>query len=102
MESHREPGATGFLSPGRGGDALQVTTQGGGQAFESHDGRFLNFTKAGPGGHPRGIWRIPAGGGEEVQVLDRGSATYWVLTDQGILDFHHAPEPPLLTLELFR
>jgi len=25
-----------------------------------------------------------------------------VLTDQGILDFHHAPEPPLLTLELFR
>jgi len=85
--------------PAEGGDALQVTTQGGTGAFESHDGRFLYFSKAMPCGAPPGVWRIPRDGGEEVQVLDRGTSASWALVEQGILFADCRSRPP--TLELF-
>jgi Tol biopolymer transport system component len=73
------------MSP-EGGEALQVTTQGGAAAIESSDGRFLYFGKKDPlGKGPRGIWRIPVDGGEEVQVLDRAGGYLWTLLDEGIL-----------------
>jgi Tol biopolymer transport system component len=85
--------------PAEGGDALQVTTRGGTQAVESHDGRFVYFSKAPPCGAPPGVWRLPRDGGEEVQVLDRGTATNWDLLEQGIVFADCGPGPP--TLELF-
>jgi Tol biopolymer transport system component len=88
--------------PAEGGDALQVTTQGGAESFESHDGRFLFFTKseAGVGVPILGIWRISRDGGEEVQVLDRGLTASWALLQQGILYLDFSSEPP--ALELFQ
>lgn len=45
--------------------AVQVTRNGGLAARESPDGQFVYYLK----GHPLGLWRVPAGGGEERVVL---------------------------------
>ena len=50
-----------------GGDAVQLTTNVGSVAIESPLGRFIYFAKSSPDGGPRGIWRIPADGGEECR-----------------------------------
>lgn len=58
--------------PSRGGPAVQVTKNGGWLGLESVDGRFLFFSKThtDPGeGETVSIWRIPVGGGDEVQVI---------------------------------
>jgi Tol biopolymer transport system component/DNA-binding winged helix-turn-helix (wHTH) protein len=50
-----------------GGEPIQVTKQGGMCAFESQDGKYLYYAK------DRGVttvWRIPAEGGLETQVLE--------------------------------
>jgi hypothetical protein len=81
--------------PVEGGEPLQVTTQGGWDAYESHDGRFLYFSKAEPCQAPPGIWRIPRDGGEEVQVLD-STVSNWALLEEGILYIECPPRPPTL------
>jgi hypothetical protein len=40
--------------------------------------------KSGHGRGPRGIWRIPRDGGEEIQVYDRGHWLLWQVLEQGI------------------
>jgi hypothetical protein len=70
--------------PATGGPAIQVTTQGGFEAFESPDGKLLYYTK---GRGPGGIWQMPIEGGEEQQVpelLDAGYWRYWAVADDGI------------------
>jgi Tol biopolymer transport system component/DNA-binding winged helix-turn-helix (wHTH) protein len=62
--------------PGTGGQAIQVTQQGGFEGFESLDGKYFYYSK---GRAVPGIWRIPVGGGEENLVLDHHSAGYWRL-----------------------
>lgn len=57
---------------GSRGRPVQVTRDGGFRAAESPDGKFLYYTKR-PGsptaGGPRGsLWRVPVGGGEEVEL----------------------------------
>jgi Tol biopolymer transport system component/DNA-binding winged helix-turn-helix (wHTH) protein len=67
-----------------GGSPSQVTHNGGFAAFESADGRFLYYAK---GDDQPGIWRIPSGGGDEVQILPRPSPQRWgdwALSDRGI------------------
>ena len=58
--------------PAMGGAPVQVTRRGGRFALESADGAFLYYSKensaeerAGNGG----IWRVPVGGGEEIQIV---------------------------------
>jgi len=70
--------------PTAGGPAIQVTKQGGFEAFESPDGKLLYYTK---GRGPGGIWQVPVTGGEERQVpelLDAGYWRYWAVLDEGI------------------
>ena len=76
-----------WKSPAAGGQAVQVTQRGGFEAFESFDGRFLYYTK------PIGliwtfglssIWRMPVAGGEETRVVERTSAGYWGLLNDGL------------------
>lgn len=55
-----------------GGDPVQITKAGGFRAVESYDGRFLYYAKAAT---RTSIWRVPAGGGAETQVVD--SLSYW-------------------------
>ncbi len=73
-----------------GGDALQVTKQGGIEAFESSDGRFLYYSKQ---YGVRGVWKMPMEGGEEVRVLEQGEPQKWALLAGGIclLDHHTTP-----------
>lgn len=66
-----------------GGPAVQVTSNGGVFAAESHDGRSLYYSKF----EVPGIWKMLADGGEERRVLDQpaGDAWWsWALAPHGI------------------
>ena len=52
--------------PSEGGAPVQLTHRGGYYGIESADGRFVYYTKKITDG---GIWRIPANGGEEVEIV---------------------------------
>ena len=71
--------------PPDGGDAIQITKDGGFGGFESHDGRFLYYAK---GTDRPGIWRMPVNGGREEPVLPEDPAgTYrrsWALVENGL------------------
>jgi Tol biopolymer transport system component/serine/threonine protein kinase len=70
--------------PAEGGLATQVTHGGGTAPQESWDGRHLYYSK-GPSPHPSAIWGVPAGGGEEAEVVAGPvSSTDWALTRDGI------------------
>jgi len=59
--------------PFHGGHAVQITKNGGLDAVESADGRFLYYAKYEAGG----IWRMPLAGGAETRVLDRPRGPEW-------------------------
>jgi Tol biopolymer transport system component len=67
-----------------GGEAVPVTLRGGIELQESPDGRFLYFSRSTPSGGPPGIWRMPAGGGDETRVLDSVAGSDWAMFDRGI------------------
>src|SRR3974390_2989331 len=52
----------------QGGEAVQVTSTGGYEAKESPDGKHLYYTTLNAKG-PKALLRMPAAGGEAVQVL---------------------------------
>ena len=66
----------------------RVTKNGGIYAIESDDSRFLYYSKAQHTGLTEpGIWKMPVGGGEEVQVVDQpagGLFFGWALAPNGI------------------
>lgn len=64
----------------QGGPAVRVTREGGREAFESADGKFVYYTRF----NVPGIWRVAAGGGEEIQVLDHGLQGFWAVMKRGI------------------
>jgi Tol biopolymer transport system component len=69
-----------------GGEAVQVTRQGGGLAFESFDGKYVYYVK-GWEGPAKGIWRVPVDGGEELQVLASFHSENngdWAVADDGL------------------
>jgi len=66
--------------PADGGQPVQVTTNGGHEAFESRDGKYVYYSK----GEGAGIWRVPAKGGEETQVMDHATMGHWAVLDRGI------------------
>ena len=86
--------------PAEGGPAVQITKQGGFEGFESTDGRYFYYAK---GRATPGIWRVPAGGGEETPVLNEhqvGLWRYWAITDRGIY-FATAQNPARTLIEFF-
>ena len=86
--------------PAAGGQAIQVTRQGGADSMESPDGQFLYYTKA---RYTPGIWRRPVAGGEETFVLDHHRAgywRYWTVVEQGIY-FATAEQPAQPVIEFF-
>jgi Tol biopolymer transport system component len=73
--------------PAQGGEAIQVTSKGGGSStVESYDGRWLYYDCITfKSEKPRGIWRISVDGGEEHCVLDIDTGwRQWALTHNGI------------------
>jgi len=70
-----------WKTPKDGGDAVQVTHSGAYYyAAESTDRKYLYHMKL---GQP-GIFRIPAAGGEDVQVVANASPLYFGLTSKGL------------------
>ena len=91
--SDRTGGWEVWKMPAVGGPASQVTHHGGFAAFESPDGRFLYYAK---GLTVPGIWRIPTGGGEEIEVissLEPGYWGYWAVVEDGIYYLDAAGKP---------
>jgi Tol biopolymer transport system component/DNA-binding winged helix-turn-helix (wHTH) protein len=68
--------------PATGGDAIQVTRDGGWAPLESPDGKFLYYTKD---LSATTLWRVPLGGGQAAKVLE-GLSTYLnlAIADKGI------------------
>lgn len=64
-----------YKIPAGGGEAVQITRTGAYALIGSPDGRWLYYDK--PGG---ALWKEPADGGEETQVLPEGSITAHTLT----------------------
>ena len=76
-----------------GGRAAQVTRQGGFEAVESSDGKFIYYTKD---REIPGIWRMPAEGGEEAllpELLGVRNYRYWGLADSGIYFVPETKQP---------
>jgi Tol biopolymer transport system component/DNA-binding winged helix-turn-helix (wHTH) protein len=83
-----------------GGQATQVTQQGGFEGFESMDGKQLYYAK---GRLAPGIWQTPVTGGSETLLLDHNKAGYWrfwAVAPKGIY-FATANEPARPTIEFF-
>lgn len=86
-----------WKAPAEGGQVVQITTHGGREGVESTDGKFVYYTKG--FGLP-GVWRIPAGGGDETFVLDGVYQGFWALTDRGIY-FVNPNATPHATIQYF-
>jgi Tol biopolymer transport system component len=77
--------------PADGGQAQQVTRNGGQTALESADGKSLYFTKS--DGGVEGLFSVPVEGGEERQVLkDVVPARGFVVVPDGI--YYISPAKP--------
>jgi Tol biopolymer transport system component len=66
--------------PAAGGQAVQLTQNGGFEARESKDGKWLYYSKS----SEQGIWKMPIQGGTGTLVLNRKTERFWDLTEQGI------------------
>jgi eukaryotic-like serine/threonine-protein kinase len=67
-----------------GGSPIQVTRQGGVEALESPDGRYLYYTKVRRYDEPQGIWRASLLDRKEEKILDHGIAQQWAVFDKGL------------------
>jgi len=86
--------------PAEGGEATQVTKEGGFEGFESMDGKQLYYAK---GRLAPGIWQTPVTGGPETLLLDHNKAGYWrfwAVAPKGIY-FATANEPARPVIEFF-
>lgn len=86
-----------WKQPVGGGPAIQLTQQGGREAYESFDGQFLYYTRS---PNEPGIWRVPVSGGAETRVLEQGRQGAWALHPQGIYQIKAATKTPG-TIEFF-
>jgi Tol biopolymer transport system component len=89
-----------WMMPAGGGPAVQVTHGGGYESVESADGTYVYYSKD---RRVPGIWRVPAGGGEETLVLDHdraGILRYWSVKPNGIY-FATAESPAHPVIRLF-
>jgi len=69
-----------------GGEAIQITRNGGGMPQESPDGKSLYYDKGWPA--PLSVWRMPIEGGEEAKVLDSvHHMGQWEIVNEGIYYF---------------
>jgi dipeptidyl aminopeptidase/acylaminoacyl peptidase len=86
--------------PSTGGSAVQVTHHGGFAGFESPDGKFLYYAK---GLTVPGLWRIPANGGDEVELissLEAGHWGYWAVVENGIYYLDTTTKPGIAFFDL--
>jgi len=73
--------------PAEGGEAIQVTRQGGRLAFESPDGKSVYYAKS---LGDTSLWRVPVGGNDERQILESVQWNGFTVTKRGI---YFVPKP---------
>ena len=74
-----------------GGEATQVTRNGGDVPRLSRDGKYLFYQKGWPTDVT--VWRLPVEGGEETQLLDSVHASgQWTVAEDGIYFFKEPDE----------
>jgi Tol biopolymer transport system component/DNA-binding winged helix-turn-helix (wHTH) protein len=88
-------------SAGADAKAIRITREGGMEAAESADGRYLYYAKRGT----PGIWRVPlgdSGATSEQKALDIGGEGFWSLCPDGIfvLDAGLGRSPAIRFFEL--
>ena len=72
--------------PSSGGEAVQITQNGGDFPQESPDGKFVYYEKGWPS--LCSVWRIPVTGGEETRVLEPVHPSgKWAVGKEGIYFF---------------
>ena len=84
-----------------GGEAVQLTRNGGFYGLESWDGRYLYFVKS----HSESsIWRIPVDGGEEVELLAEPLALWldWDLAREAIYFSRAVGHGPARVFTIYR
>jgi len=95
--SNRTGAAQIWKIPAAGGEGVQVTKEGGYEAFEAPDGKLLYYTKG--GSTVAGLWSMPVAGGPETRVLASPRTGYWGVNDKGsyYVDFGDSAggNPPL-------
>lgn len=71
---------------------MQVTRNGGYEARESTDSKYLYYAKREPS-----IWRMPVEGGAETLVIDQVRYGYWALLEKGIcfVSMGGVPQPAI-------
>jgi hypothetical protein len=77
-----------------GGEAKQITKQGGFESFASPDGKVIFYSK---GRGVAGLWRVSVEGGEESPVPELSEAgywRYWTVTQKGVYFVAQNPNPP--------
>lgn len=93
--SNRSGKAQIYKIPAAGGETRQITKNGGGDSFESPDGKYLYYRK---GKGSTALWRIPSeGGGEEESLPELAEAGYWrswSMIKAGIYFVRRAEAPP--------
>jgi Tol biopolymer transport system component len=74
--------------PADGGEAIQLTRDGGWAPLESPDGKFLYYTKY---TFNTSLWKVPLGGGQAAKVLE-GLSSYLnlAIVDKGIYFVPHS------------
>ncbi|MGH9722191.1 MAG: hypothetical protein ACRD8O_18430, partial [Bryobacteraceae bacterium] len=82
-----------WKAPVDSGAPVQVTRHGGREAFESFDGKFVYYAKPSPA---RGIWRVPATGGEEILAIDGPAQGGWSINPEGIAFFTFFESGPVI------
>ncbi len=92
--SNRSGGQQVWKIPAEGGPAIQITQQGGFEAFESPDGKYLYYHKA------NAIWRVAAQGGEETRLVEGVHWGCWAVTERGIC-FLNRSATPRFAIEMF-
>src|SRR6185369_6204743 len=80
FSSNRSGNPQVWKAPVEGGNAVQLTEQGGFTPFESPDGKYVYYCKS---FSAPGLWRVPLEGGEEMAVfnLKAGMWGNWALVN---------------------
>jgi Tol biopolymer transport system component len=86
--------------PCSGGEAVQITRNGGDFPQESPDGKFIYYEKGWPS--QCSVWRMPVNGGEETRVLDSvHPGGKWAVGKDGIYFFTAAGERGQTDIKLY-
>jgi Tol biopolymer transport system component len=71
-----------FKMPAAGGEAVQVTRDGGWAAQESPDGKYLFYCR--DRGYNIPLLKVPVDGGAETKVLDSVGERQWRVVKEGV------------------